>query len=324
MSNSSPEYWSLANLDGTNEISLHQWGWAVTTVGGGRYDVPPKRGSDITVAYRPGQVFRRKVVDARQITLSMFMVGWDPATGNAPRDQLTQWNDNWEALRRAVFRHSQLNDQRVRLIRRCFLTNETFPTTRGGQDICIQGDPGVPAAGKQLHWSFANAEMTGNMQPSMTGRFRSEFELDFTLGDPYFYGSNVTATLTPLGYFGGGPVYVWNDGYEVAASGYIQVDLYGPLVNPVLTNLSTNPDSWVKYNAIIPPGQNIRLMINKFTCEQIVSGSSTNINKIAAISNYGARFWLNLIPGANKLQLTDSSSGSYAGTCVVNFRPPYI
>jgi len=86
MSNSTDEYWSLANLDGTNEISLHQWGWAVTTVGGSRYDLPPKRGSDIVMAYRPGQVFRRKVPDARTITLQMFMVGWDPGTGDAPSD----------------------------------------------------------------------------------------------------------------------------------------------------------------------------------------------------------------------------------------------
>src|ERR1700712_5115078 len=148
MSNSSPEYWSITDVDG-NEVSLHQWGWAVTTVGGSRYDLPPRRGTDMTMAYRPGQVHRRKLPDARQMSLIMFMAGWDPSTGNAPASQLQQWNDNWDKLRRLVSRHSLLDDQRVKLTRRWFLTAPDFPATRAG-DIAIVGDPGVPASGNRL------------------------------------------------------------------------------------------------------------------------------------------------------------------------------
>lgn len=315
MSDSSPEYWSVANLDGSDPVSLHQWGWSVTTVGGSRYDLPPRRGSDITIAYRPGQVHRRKVPDARQITLSMFMVGWDPATGQAPDDQLTQWNDNWDLLRRKVFRHYLLPDQRVRLIRRWFLTAPTFPTTRTG-DECIQGDPGVPAPGKRLVSAFALAEMTGQMPPSMTGRFRAEFELDFTLPDPYFYGgTTVSATLRN----NGTPTYIWNDGHDAAGPGYIQVDLYGPLIDPVITNLSTNPDSWVKYTGTIALGEHYRYVINRFTAERILTNGA--INKIAGISNYGARYWVNVLPGANKFTLTAAAG---TGTAVIAFRPSYV
>jgi hypothetical protein len=314
VTNSSQEWWSLSNLDGTEEVSLHQWGWSVTTVGGSRYDLPPRRGTDITLAYRPGVVHRRKVPDARQISLSMFMVGWDPATGNANDDMLTQWNDNWDLLRRKVFRNFLLQDQRVRLIRRWFLTAPEFPTIRNG-DICVQGDPGVPVAGKRLVTAFTNAEMTGQMQPTMTGRYRAEFTMDFTLPEPYFYGNTtVSATLIP-----NTPVWVWNDGHDAAAPGYIQVDLYGPLINPAITNLSTNPDSWVRYMGTIPAGQQIRLTINRFSCEQIVS-SGTNINKIANISNYGARFWVNVLPGTNKFELLSAGTGH----AVLSFRPPYV
>lgn len=316
MSNSSSEWWSVANLDGSDELSLHQWGWSVTTVGGARYDLPAKRGSDITVAYRTGQIHRRKLVDARTITLLMFMVGWDPATGNAPTDQLTQWNDNWDRLRRAVFRHSALTDQRIRLYRRWFLTAEDMPTVRTG-DFCIKGDPGVPTPGRRLLTAFANAEMTGQMQPSMTGRYRAEFQLDFQLADPYFHGVdevqfNVNAAAAPM--------YVWNDGHDVAGSGYMTVDFVGPLTNPGLFNFSTSPDSWVKYNGTIAAGETIRLVTNKFTAEKLMS-SGSNQNRIGHITSYGARWWLTLIPGSNKLQLKcDAGSGHAA----VTFRPQYL
>lgn len=309
--NSTAEFWSIIDVDG-NEISLHQWGWAVTTVGGSRYDLPPRRGSDMTMAYRPGQIHRRKLPDARAMSLVMFMVGWDPGTGDAPPDQRLQWNDNWDTLRRLVFRNSLAADQRVKLTRRWFLTAPTFPTTRTG-DICIQGDPGVPASGQsRLLKAFALAEMTGPMDPSMTGRFRSDFQLDFTLADPYFYGDTVTIDLSP-----GETAYVWNDGHDVAASGYLQVDFYGELVHPRITNYSTEPDSWVQFNGTIATGEQVEMVINRFQCQKVTD----HTNQIGKITSYGARFWVNLLPGANKIGLSAISGSGHA---VITFRPPYV
>lgn len=310
MTNSSPEYWSITDLDG-NEISLHQWGWAVTTVGGSRYDLPPRRGSDMTMAYRPGQIHRRKLPDARQMSLIMFMVGWDPATGNSPPDQRLQWNDNWDQLRRLVYRHSLLTDQRVKLTRRWFLTADTFPTTRSG-DICIQGDPGVPAPGPRLLTAFGFAEMTGTMDPSMTGRFRSDFQLDFTMADPFFYGNTVSVELHQ-----DQPVYLWNDGHDVAGSGYLQVDWYGSFYNARITNYSTNPDSWVQFNGTTGVNQHLIMVMNRFQ----IYDADTKVNMIGKITSYGARFWINLVPGVNKLELTTVSGSGY---CVLTFRPPYV
>jgi hypothetical protein len=312
VSNSTEEYWSITGADG-EEVSLHQWGWAVTTVGGSRYDLPPRRGSDMVMAYRPGQVHRRKLPDARPITLSMFMVGFDPATGNAVPDQRLQWNDNWDSLRRLVYRHSLLEDQRVRLTRRWFLTAPDFPATRPGGIAVRQGDPGVPPSGPRLLSAFAWAEMTGTMAPSMTGRMRSEFQLDFMLSDPYFYGSTVTVTMQP-----GENNYVWNDGHDTAGFGYVQVDLKGPLQYPRIINYATEPNSWVKYNGTIGSGETVRLVINRFTCQRVAPG--TVQNRIQYISNYGSRSWLTLLPGANQLVL--SSQGS--GEAVLTFRPPYV
>lgn len=315
--NNTEEWWSLVGADGV-EVSLHQFGWSVTTVGGSRYDLPPRRGSDMTMAYRPGQVHRRKLPDARPITLVMFMVGFDPATGantTVTGDyQRVQWNDNWDALRRLVYRHSLLADQRIKLTRRWRLSAPDFPATRTG-DGCILGDPGVPAPGDRLVTAFAWAEMTGTMAPSMTGRYRSDFQLDFTLADPFFYGGTVTATLTP-----GSTVHVYNDGHDVAANGYMQVDLVGPLKNPVIRNASTDPDSWVRYGGSIAAGDTVRLVVNRFTCEKVVPGG-TNLNRIGLISSYGARWWVNMLPGCNQLKLTTDGGSGHAE---VSFRPPYV
>lgn len=309
--NSSPEWWSIIDTDGS-EISLHQWGYSVTTVGGSRYDLPPRRGSDMTMAYRPGQIHRRKLPDARPMSLVMFMVGWDPATGDAPPDQRLQWNDNWDQLRRLVYRNSLADDQRVKLTRRWFLTAPEFGTTRQ-TDECIQGDPGVPASGQaRLLKAFAWAEMTGTMDPAMTGRFRSDFQLDFTLADPYFYGDTVTVDMRP-----GDVVHVWNDGHDVAASGYLQVDFYGSLTNPRITNYSTEPDSWVQFNGAISSSSQIEMVINRFQCVDV----GAHVNKIGKVTSYGARFWVNLLPGANKIGFLASSGSGHA---VLTFRPPYV
>lgn len=304
MSNSSPEFWSVADLDGQNEVSLHQWGWAVTTVGGSRYDLPPKRGSDMVMPYRPGQVHRRKLPDARTVSLNMFMVGWDPATGDAPADQLLQWNVNWDTLRRLVYRHSQLPDQRVRLIRRWFLTtDDTLPPQYA-----------APTGGKRLVKAFAQAEMTGQMQPSMTGRYRAEFQMDFTLSDPFFYGDQRQVTLAP-----NTPLYVWNDGHDVAGPEWLTLDLVGPLDSPRFYNLSTDPDSWVGYNANIAAGETVQLRVYNYTCEQILA--SGNKNKIAYVTSYGASFWITLLPGPNQVRLTSFGGNGHA---VLKYRSPYV
>lgn len=320
--NSSDEYWSITAGDG-EEVSLHQFGWSVTTVGGSRYDLPPKRGSNMAVAYRPGQIYRRKTPDSRQITLIMWMVGWQPDQGPLPgvnpllSDQRNQWNDNWDFLRRLVYK-ANLVDGRVVLTRRWFLTAPAFPTTRTGDQV-IAGDPGTAAPGvARLVTAVAAAEMTGSMAPSMTGRTRADFQLDFTLPDPYFFGPPVAVSMPNSA----NPVYVWNDGHDVANYSGVSIDFIGPLTNPVLTNLATSPSHSVKYTGTIPAGQTLTLVPGRFTASQHANGvTSPYVNKIAGITNGGARQWINLMPGANKLTFTASSG---TGSCLLKFQPPYV
>lgn len=323
MSNSNEEWWSV------NGESLQRFGWAVTTVGGSRYDLPPRRGSNLAVAYRPGQIHRTKLPDQRVITLVMFMVGWNadtgPVIGQNPTlgDQRVRWNDNWDFLRRLVYR-DYVTGSRVTLTRRWRLTAPDFPLVRDGDSI-MSGDPGTSTPNvSRIVTASASAEMSGSMTPAMTGRTRSDFQLDFTLADPFFYGSQVTAELTR-----NEAAYIWNDGHDVAAHAGLTVDFNGPITNPVLTNLTTNPDSWVRLNTSIPANQTITLNVGRFSAQGHHFGQSSPVaNRIAAVTSYGARMWVNLMPGANKLLLT-ADGNTAAGTtdrgyATLRFQPPYV
>lgn len=328
MANSTEEFWSIIDSRGV-QTSLHQFGWSVTTVGGSRYDLPPRRGSNMAVAYRPGQFHRTKTPDSRTITLVMFMVGADPATGpvsgftpTSPTvvgatvaDQRVQWNDNWDFLRRLVY-ENYLLDNRITLVRRWRLTSPTFPTSRTGDSIRAS-DPGVPASGvSRIVTASAYAEMSGNMAPTMTGRTRADFQLDFTLADPYFYGAQQSATVNP-----DGVIYVWNDGHDVAAHAGMTIDLVGPLTSPVLRNFVTDPYQHLGYSGVIPTGQTVTLNIGRFSAVQHTSSASTGTNRIANVVASGARQWFNLLPGTNKITMTATAGSGHA---LIKWQPPYI
>lgn len=281
MANSSTEYW---DIDGT---SLHQFGWSVATVGGGRYDLPPRRGSNMTFPYRPGQVHRPKLADARVVTLVMWMIGMTPGTGLAPADQVLQWNDNWDFLRRLVWKPT---GSQVALTRRWHLT--------------VGGTPTLLAA-------TAQAEVSDPMAPTMTGRTRADFTMNLLLADPYFYGDQVNLTVSV-----GGTLSVANPGHDTAAHANALVEFTGPLTNPRLTNTTASPDIWVQYTGSIPSGQTIKLDIGRFTAVLL----SDLTNRIKYISNAGSRWWMEFPQGTSSLTLT----GSGAGYARVVFRPPYV
>jgi hypothetical protein len=282
MANSTAEYWDI------NGTSLSQYGWSVATIGGSRYDLPPRRGENITLAYRPGAIHRPKLADARVITLLMWVVGMDPATGASTGDQVLRWNDSWDFLRRLVWR---ADGSQVALTRRWRLT--------------VSGSPAVVAA-------TAQAEISDSMSPTMTGRSRADFSMNLLLADPFFYGPLVTTDFALST-----PVVITNPGHDIAAHANLQVDFTGPLTNPRLTNTTPNPDVWVQYTGVIASGQTLRLNVGSFTALRVADGA----NLIGGISHAGSRFWMGLVPSTNTLTLT-ASSGS--GSAQLRYQPPYV
>lgn len=282
------EFW---DIDG---VSLNQYGWNIKTFGGSRYDLPPRRGTNITFAYRPGQVHVVKTADSRPITLSMWLAGCDPVSGAPVSDATLQYNDSWDFIRRLVWKP---NGSQIQLTRRWRLTSALG-----------LGTPTLRATGL--------AEITDAMTPTMTGRIRTDFVMDLLMADPFFYGA-VEAVEIALGR----SLSVFNRGHDVAAYTGMSIILTGPLIHPVtLTNYSTNPAVSVTYNGDIGIGQSVGLNVSQFQASLVTPGSPTT-NVIGNVSHLGSRNWFGLMPGDNALSFQD---GGGSGSAQLLWQPPYV
>ncbi len=282
------EFWSI------NGVSLHELGWNVTTVGGGRYALPPKRGSNITLAKRAGQVFRPKLADSRIIDLQMWVAGADPVTGQPTGDSILAWNDNWDTLRRLVW---QPAGQQVELTRRWNLS-----AAYGGVKTLLE--------------ATALAEIADTMEPSMTGRNRATFTMSLALADPYFYGAEQSYDFTI-----GQSHTINNPGHDIADGGFFDIDFYGPLTDVRLTNTAFSPEVYIQANNTVPAGVMIRASIPDYTFRTIVGYNIIGIiNHTTRIRHSGYRSWMALYPGDNTLTLTGTGSGHVE----LRYRPPYI
>jgi hypothetical protein len=205
---STDELWTVDGLP------LNAYCWAIASLGGGggggRFDFPPLRGSNRTYAYRPGAVFLPKVADQRTITLTMWVAGVDPATGQPGANPVVQWNDNWNTLRRAFW-----TPRRQVTLDRKWKLNVSAPS---------------------LLEAAAQAQFQQSSTPlAMTGRARADFAVDFQLADPFFYGAPIMTTV-----ISGTPVTIHNPGDDAAAYAGVTVEFIGG-TNPVLTNTTASP-----------------------------------------------------------------------------------
>ena len=274
------EYW---DVDGT---SLHRLGWSIGTLSG--LALPPKRGDDTTFANRPGREYRNKPPDSQTIALPMWVTGSDPATGVQAADPRLAWNDNWRALQQLV---NPPGGGQVSLTRRKKLT--------------VGGVPTVVSA-------TAQAEYT-QMIPSMTGRTRADFSLEFLLAVPYFFGSQVTTSHIEVST----PATINNPGDDIAGWFEFEIDFVGTLVNPKLTNSTPSTDVWVKYGSSISAGDTVTLDVESFTATR----ESDSENVIGNITHGGKPYWLGLWPGDNTITLTADSGSGYA---IIRYKPPYV
>lgn len=305
MTNNTPEWW---DIDG---VSLHQYGWSITTIGGARYDLPPRRGDNIALAHSPGRRFIPKQPDSHTLSLAMFLTGMDPATGNQTGNEILRWNDSWDFLRRLFWRVEG---------RQFLLTRRQLLTINGNPSILVTAGYG----------EFANG-----MAPTMTGRTRAEFTVDIVMANPYFFGQQISAALNV-----GTPTPVFNPGHDLAGPcGHMEVTLKGPLTFPMVTNATPTPDAWLLYKGNIAAGVTVTIDVGAYTAVD-----STGVNRTGMIVNSGARHWMGLLPGSNLLTLTNNNvfygmpgeqnrgfpdgddvhiiPGPAGGA--INFRPPYV
>src|SRR5712692_9521566 len=166
---STDELWTI---DGT---PLQTFAYNIATLGGSRFDLPPLRGSNMTFAYRPGQIWRPKIADARTMTLLMWVAGVDPNTRGAPGPYGPQqsWADNWNMLRRLFWGPS-----------RQVVLERLWKLTVGGTPTLVAGTAHAQLGPSPLSSALA-----------MTGPARADFAVDFVLADPFFYGTPIVTTV---------------------------------------------------------------------------------------------------------------------------------
>lgn len=277
---SSTERWLV------NGTSLSQFCWAVKTFGGSPRALPTFRGSDIAVAYAPGKIFRPKFPDSRVVTLLMWVAGIVPSTGQPSSNPTLQFSDNLRTLHSLVYTpYAQVS-----------LTREWYYT--------VNGTPTLVSA-------TANAQITGDMQPTMTGQGRADFSADFLLSDPFFYGSTVTATVPYSS-----TTVVTNPGDDIAAYNSFTLTFNGPLFYPILTN-STNSAS-LTLNTFISSGKSITVDVANY-----LATSSDGADMRGIVTHSAARRWMTVEPGPNNFVLS-SSLNTDSGTVNMSFKPPYV
>lgn len=279
MTTTTEEYW---DVEGT---ALNTLAKNIRTLGG-RSGVPPLRGSNFPVPYRPGTIWRAKFPDERVVSLAMWVLGCDddgvvPATGTLQR---TKFNENWRALKRLFYQ-----DQRqITLTKRWRETSGLITASALAQMV-----PG------------------SQMEPTMMGRNGASFMVDLLLADPFFYSADV---VSPSITTAGGPVVLANNGDYRVFKGNIRFN--GPLTNPRLTNTSVAPDVYVQYTGVIGAGAYVDLDVDLFTAY-----TNLSVNVIASISHDGARRWMELDLGNNTMVLTADAG---AGDAVFTYQAPYF
>lgn len=280
MTDSTNERWLV------NGTSLSQYCWAVKTFGGSPRALPTFRGSDISVAYIPGKIFRAKFPDSRVISLLMWVAGIDPSTSQPATDKTLQFSDNLRTLHSLIYTPSS----QVQLTREWRYT--------------VSGTPTIVSA-------TANAQIAGDMQPTMTGQGRADFSADFLLTDPYFYGSTVTSSVPYSS-----NTTVTNPGDDTAAYNSFTITFNGPLFYPILTN-TTNSAS-LTLNTMLNLGEHITVDIANYTALH-----SNGSDMRGVVQHSAARRWMSVSPGANAFTLS-SSMNTDSGTVNISFQPPYV
>lgn len=280
MSNTTEEFW---DIDG---VSLNQYCWNITTIGGSRYAVPPRRGENQKYPNRHGRAFRPKKMDSRVITLQMWAIGISP-NDSYPSDQELQFNDNWQALRTLLYNL----DEELTLTRRWRLTVDGVPTVVEAEAKC---------------------ELASNLDLNMTGRTRGLFSVDLLLPDPLFYGDEISVDIEA-----GETIQVTNPG-DVAAYEKMSIRFDGELWGPRLVNTTRDPEVWVKANTLVQPSTYLDLDVTSFDAYR----SYDNTVITGAVQHQGAKPWFLLWPGENDVKL--ESSGISTGSATLKFRPAYL
>jgi len=254
--NTTELYWEVEGR------SLHTWANGIETLDG-RDGLPPKRGQNEVVAYRPGEVWRPKVFAARRLVLAMWVKGSD-ANGIIPvAGSRAQFRENLEALK-AVFART---DRELVITRR------------------------LRTLAPSLLVQTGRAELLGVLEPNMEAKDLARLVVELNMADPFWYGPSESHTVPRAG------ATIINAGtYDVTK---MTVRFNGPLTNPQLVNQSSGPPVVaLSYVGTIAAGHYV-----DFDTFEYTSRTDTGVSVLGATSHSGSRSWMVLVPGPNVMVL---------------------
>ena len=304
MTNTTQTFWSV---DG---VSLQTYAFNITTLGGDRMAPPPVRGADQEIPYMTGTRWVERTVDARTITLGMWVIGANedgsaPLTGNRRR----QFDKNWAKLRKLLWTPR----------RQFTLTKKFWVLT---EDLVAGGvDPTpLPKDGDfALYTASAKGSYAGGLNPQMNGPARAVFTVDIRLSDPFFYSEEIETEFSiNTGSGLPGPtqdIFVLGDD----RTSNIEIDLEGPLTSAEITNLTEEQDLWVRYASVVPDDETATIRVHNFTATHYPSG--TPYKTSGYVQHAGDKNWLYLEPGDAQLRL-ESSAGT--GKATLRYRPAWM
>lgn len=220
---------TVTSLEGwrVDGVDLNTYAWNITSFSG-RSALPPIRGDNEPIPYRPGQNWVEKMWDQKQESLSMWVLGCDEDGGfPTSHSRRAQFNDNLRQLKRLFgVRHRLLTIEKDVLYPEGLVTLTT------------------------------EAEQVGILDPqSVAGGTRATFTADLILPDPFWYAPEITETITSAG------VQIEMPGDTLARK--MQVEFIGPLQNPRLTNATLGVE--VRYAGTVPDGYSVTLDTDLFT-----------------------------------------------------------
>lgn len=259
MPNNTPTYW---DADGT---SLHTFARSISTLSG--LGPPKPRGNDETVAYAPGETFRKKVMGSNVLTLAMWLRGIPEGDYDGNPSQAT-YQSNYQDLIRLLWSPSAMGKQ-VALTKRFY-------------------DGGVLRSAKAM------VEYQGGLAPVMSGRALSRCTVDLKLADPYFYNTVLQSDNLSTG----------DNNVNVLGTAPTLASFI--TINGARTNTTVwNKTSGVQFThpRAVSAGQNIYIDNDNFTAVY----SSGFLATDAEILHSGAPQWMVLVPGLNVINVASSS-----------------
>ena len=208
-----------------------------------------------------------KVVDARTITLGMWVIGAEEDGSMPTGTAAAQFDENFRKLRSLLW----TPNRQITLTKR-FYVNGVLKT------------------------ASAKAQFVSGIAPVMQGRTRAVFTVDLRLSDPYFYGPEVNVALA------NGSQTVTIGGDDITRAIKLHVD--GPRVNVKVRNNTLDVD--VEHISNLSSGDDLDIDVKNYTAVTDTTLLPA-FNSVGSIRHTGSPHWLLLQPGANSITVSSTS-----------------